>query len=75
LTEGRDAGTLALLKERALDAMVDMARWKSLGHALPGFILLARSAGWEEKKIQDTWAAGKHLEAVDQILKVLSKKK
>ncbi len=75
LTEGRDATTLALLKERALDSMVDMARWKSLGHALPGFILLARSAGWEETKIQETWAAGKHLEAVDQILKNFSAKK
>lgn len=69
LTENRDAGTLSLLKERALDSMVDMARWKSLGHALAGFILLGRSAGWEEKKIQEIWAAGKHLEAVDEILK------
>ena len=69
ITEDRNAEALALLKERAVDAMADMARWKSLGHALQGFILLARTAGWEEKKIQDTWAAGTHAAAVDEILK------
>jgi hypothetical protein len=75
LTENRDAATLALLKDRALDAMVDMARWKSLGHSLQGFILLARTAGWEEKKIQDTWTSREHLAAVDAILKEFSAKK
>lgn len=69
MTEGRDAQTLAMMRDRALDAMVDMARWQHLPHALPGFILLARTAGWEEKKIQDTWAAGTHVAAVDEILK------
>jgi len=71
LTEGRESQTLAMLKERALDAMVDMARWRHLPHALPGFILLARSAGWEEKRIQDTWAAGTHVAAVEEIVKSL----
>jgi len=75
LTETRDETTLSLLKERALDSMVDMARWKSLGHSLAGFILLARTAGWEEKRIQDTWAAGGHINAVDQILKDFAAKK
>ncbi|MFN0100491.1 MAG: hypothetical protein ACKV2U_00210 [Bryobacteraceae bacterium] len=69
MTENRDAQTLAMLKDRALDAMTDMARWKHLPHALPGFILLARTAGWEEKRIQETWAAGTHLPAIEQIVK------
>jgi len=69
ITEDRNAATLAMLKERALDSMVDMARWKSPGHALQGFILLARTAGWEEKRIQETWAAGSHQPAIDEILK------
>lgn len=73
MTEGRDPRTLNILKERALDSMVDMARWQHLPHALPGFILLARSAGWEEKRIQDAWAAGTHKAAVDEILKDLEK--
>ncbi len=69
ITEDRNAESLAMLRERAVDSMTDMARWQSLGHALPGFILLARTAGWEEKRIQDVWAAGTHLPAVDEILK------
>ncbi|MBI2688948.1 MAG: hypothetical protein HYX27_21815 [Acidobacteria bacterium] len=71
MTESRDPQTLAMLKDRALDSMVDMARWKHLPHALPGFILLARTAGWEEPKIQETWAAGTHGAAIDEILKGL----
>ena len=71
MTETRDPQTLAMLKERALDSMIDMARWKHLPHALPGFILLARTAGWEEKRIQDTWAAGTHLAAIEEIVKSL----
>jgi hypothetical protein len=69
MTETRDAQTLEMLKDRALDSLIDMARWKHLPHALPGFILLARTAAWEEKRIQDTWAAGAHLAAIDEILK------
>ena len=69
MSESRDAQTLGMLKDRALDSMTDMARWQHLPHALPGFILLARTAGWEEKKIQDTWAAGTHAAAVEEILK------
>lgn len=69
MTEDRGAETLGMLKDRALDAMVDMARWTHLPHALPGFILLARVAGWEEKRIQDTWAAGTHPAAIEEILK------
>lgn len=69
MTETRDEQTLVMLKDRALDAMTDMARWQHLPHALPGFILLARTAGWEEKKIQDTWAAGTHRPAVEEIVK------
>ncbi len=69
MTESSAPQTLGMLKERALDSMIDMARWKHLPHALPGFILLARTAGWEEKRIQETWAAGTHLPAIDEILK------
>jgi hypothetical protein len=71
LTEDRNPATLEMLKDRALDSMVDMARWKSPAHALGGFILLARTAGWEEKRIQDVWAAGTHVAAIDEILKSL----
>ena len=45
-----------MLKDRALDSMVDMARWKHLPHALPAFILIGRIHGVPEDEIQKAWA-------------------
>jgi hypothetical protein len=75
MTEDQDPRTLGLLKERAVDALADMARWKHLAHALPGFILLGRTAGWEEKRLQEVWEKGTHLAAIDEMVKTLRKKK
>ena len=58
LTEGRNQVILDQLRERALPALVEMARWKHLAHALPSFILVGRVAGLPEKEIQEAWAAG-----------------
>jgi hypothetical protein len=58
LTERRDAEMLARIRERSLPALLEMARWKHLPHALPPFVLLGRVAGVEEKTIQDLWAKG-----------------
>jgi hypothetical protein len=35
-----------------------MARWKTLAHALPAFILVGRLAGLPEQEIQDRWTKG-----------------
>ncbi len=58
LTEKRDPETLALLRERALSSVIEMARWRDLKHALPAFILAGRLAGLDEKEIQDAWISG-----------------
>ncbi|MEQ1884558.1 MAG: hypothetical protein ABL967_05805 [Bryobacteraceae bacterium] len=58
LTDNRDPSILGLLRERALPALTEMARWKTLGHALPAFILTGRVAGWSEQQIQDAWSKG-----------------
>ncbi len=58
LTDKRDPSTLALLRERALPALVEMSRWKTLAHALPAVILTGRVAGWSEQQIQDAWSKG-----------------
>ena len=50
--------TLALLRERALGSVLEMARWHNLPDALPAFILAGRLAGLDEKKIQDAWISG-----------------
>jgi len=58
LTDSRDPLVLDQLRTRALDALVDMARWKTLSHALPAFILLGRVAGIAEPEIQAAWTRG-----------------
>jgi len=58
LTEGRDAAMLEQLRNRALPALVEMSRWKTLEHALPAFILTGRVAGLSEQQIQDAWTRG-----------------
>ncbi|MEK7407568.1 MAG: HEAT repeat domain-containing protein [Acidobacteriota bacterium] len=58
LTESRTPSVLEHLRERALPALVQMARWKSLGHALPAFILVGRLAGLPEPEIHAAWERG-----------------
>jgi hypothetical protein len=58
LTDNRDAGVLAQLRARALPSLVEMARWKTLPHALPAFILVGRVAGYSDQQIQDAWSKG-----------------
>jgi len=58
LTDGRDASMLGQLRNRALPALVEMSRWKTLEHALPAFVLTGRVAGMSEQQIQDAWTRG-----------------
>jgi hypothetical protein len=57
-TERRNPEVLAQLRDRALPSVLEMARWHDLKHALPGFILAGRLAGWDEKQIQEAWVNG-----------------
>jgi hypothetical protein len=74
LTESRDAKLLEQIKERALPSLIDMAHWKHLPHALPGYILLGRISGLPEKELQDAWSGGEHTKMLDQIVKKLTAK-
>lgn len=58
LTDKGDAEALELLRQRALPAVLEMARWHNLPDALPGFVLAGRLAGLDEKTIQDAWVSG-----------------
>jgi HEAT repeat protein len=51
LTATRDSALLGELRARALPALVDIARWKSPGHAHDGLLILGRIAGWPEERI------------------------
>lgn len=51
LTESRDSTLLAVIKSRALPSLIDMAQWKSLGHATPPLVILGRIAGIADQEI------------------------
>jgi hypothetical protein len=68
LTEDRNPAVLAQLRERALPALVEMAQWNSLAHALPAFILLGRIAGLSEQQIHQAWEKGDRQQVILQLL-------
>jgi hypothetical protein len=49
LTERRNPGLLARLKAKALDPLLEMARWHSLAHAYTPRLLVGRLAGIDEQ--------------------------
>lgn len=73
LTEKRDARILDQIREVALPALADMARWKHLPHALPGVILLGRIAGMPEAEIQDAWSKGEREAVIKKALAPVKK--
>jgi hypothetical protein len=50
LTRSRDPKLLAQLRSEALVSLIEMARWRSAGHAYTARILLARIAGIQEDR-------------------------
>ena len=71
MTESRDPSSLQQLRERALPALIEMAKWKHLAHALPAYILLGRVAGMPEKEIQDSWSNDQRDQTIAAIVKKL----
>jgi hypothetical protein len=69
MTESRDESVLSEIRERALPAVIEMARWKTANHARPAFLLAGRLAGVAEKEIQAAWARGDR----NSVLRRLSK--
>ena len=67
LTKSRPARLLDKLRAQALDSLIEMARWRSRGHADFARILLGRIAGIEEARLQQLVDAGQ----VDQIIQSL----
>ena len=58
LSVNRDPLLLDLLRARALAPLVEMARWKSAGHAEAAFTVLGRIAGLSDEDIQAAWQGG-----------------
>jgi hypothetical protein len=55
LTENRKPADLDQIRARALPAVIEMARWKTLEYALPAFILAGRIAALPETEIHQAW--------------------
>ncbi len=64
LTEKPNPAALEAVRDRALPALLEMAKWNNLRYALPAYILLGRIAGMSEEQIQSTWSKGER----DQII-------
>lgn len=70
LTDKSYPEALDLIRERAWNAVLDMARWQDLRHALPGFILAGRVAGMNKDEIAQAWEHDR-----DGFLREISRKK
>lgn len=58
LTDHHEQSALDQLRDRALGSLIEMARWKTLAHALPAYILLGRIAGLPDAQVQADWSRG-----------------
>lgn len=67
LTQRRDPKLLAQLRARALDSLIEMARWHDNNHASPVRIMLGRIAGIEEARLVQLVQAGRVDEIIDAL--------
>ena len=73
LTEKRDAAVLSRLRQRSLQSLIDMARWKT-GHAFAPFSILGRIGGLSEEEIQKLWDSGNRQLLIETVLKRIGPK-
>ena len=68
LSERRDPEMLATLRSRAMGPLVEMARWKSEGHARPAFEILGRIAGQSDEDANAAWRRGEREAVINAAL-------
>jgi hypothetical protein len=69
LTDKRDPAILSELRQKSLPSLIEMARWKSSGHAYAPFFLLGRVAGIPEDEITAAWERGDRAAFIDAAVK------
>jgi HEAT repeat protein len=69
LSERRDPRLLAKLRREAMVPLIEMARWKSEGHAIPALLILGRIAGQSDEAIQMAWTRGEREGIINAALK------
>jgi hypothetical protein len=61
LSARRDPELLARLRKEALTPLVEMARWRSAGHAVAAFGILGRIAGYSDEAARDLGDRGESI--------------
>jgi HEAT repeats len=69
LTDKRDPAVLSELRQKALPSLIEMACWKSSGHAYHSFFLLGRVAGLPEDEITAAWEHGDRASFIETAVK------
>ena len=69
LSDRRDPNLLALLRRDAMTPLMEMARWKSEGHALPSLMILGRLGGLTDDAIQAAVTRGEREGIITAALK------
>lgn len=72
LTDSPNPQVLELIRERALPALAEMARWKTLRYALPPFLVLGRAASLPESQIRLAWEKGDRESVITKALQQLA---
>jgi hypothetical protein len=57
------------IRDAGFEALVQMAQWKHLEHALPPYLLLCRVSGIPDEEAQAAWSAGERDKMIAQIRK------
>jgi hypothetical protein len=63
------------IRDRSLLSLIEMARWKTLSHALPAYLLLGRVAGLPEDQVKEAWSKGDREWVISQATALAVKKK
>jgi hypothetical protein len=74
LTEKRDASILSSLRQRALQSLVEMSRWKSPGHAFAPFFVLGRVSNLSDEEIHKAWSSGDREFLIKTVMKSVASK-
>ena len=68
LSQSRNPQLLATLRSRAIVALVEMARWKSRGHAMPALMILGRIGGQSDEEVEAAWERGERESVINAAL-------
>lgn len=68
MTRSRDPRVLAAVRDAALDSLIEMAKWRTAGHAYQARVVLGRLGGIDEKRLQELAQQG----SIDEIISAAS---